>query len=164
MLFMTITKDSAVFFHYTLTDDDGNTLDQSPEGQPLGYLHGYKNIIPGLESQLEGKTVGDKFKAVIEPADAYGEHQAEGVQEISHEHFQGVDTIEVGMQFQAQAENGHPINARVIDVADDKVTVDLNHPLAGKQLTFDVEITDIREATEEELAHGHIHGDGGVHH
>ncbi len=161
---MTITKDSAVFFNYTLTDNEGNILDKSPEGQPLAYIHGHQNIISGLESQMEGKSIGDKFKAVVEPADAYGEYLEEGVQEASREEFQGVDNIEVGMQFQAQADNGQSILVRVIAVSDTTVTVDMNHPLAGKQLTFDVEIVDIRPATEEELAHGHIHGEGGHHH
>lgn len=161
---MTITKDSAVFFNYTLTDSEGNVLDKSPEGQPLGYLHGHGNIIPGLEKQLEGKKVGDTLKVTVEPAEAYGEYVAEGVQEIPREHFQGVDEIQVGMQFQAQAENGQPMHVMVTAVSDETVTVDANHPLAGKQLTFDVEIADIREASEEELTHGHIHGDGGVHH
>lgn len=161
---MTITKDSAVFFNYTLTDDQGNTLDQSPEGQPMGYLHGHNNIIPGLEKQLEGKTAGNKLVAVVEPAEAYGEYHEEAIQQVPREHFQGVDAIEVGMQFQAQAENGQAMLVRVKEVSEDTVTIDANHPLAGKQLSFDVEIADVREATEEELAHGHIHGDGGVHH
>lgn len=161
---MTIAKDSAVFFNYTLTDSEGNTLDQSPEGQPLGYLHGHNNIIAGLEEQLEGKSAGDKLVAVVEPADAYGEYHEEAIQQVPREHFQGVDDIQVGMQFQAQADNGQAMMVVVKEVSDDIVTIDGNHPLAGKQLSFDVEIADVREATEEELAHGHIHGDGGVHH
>lgn len=161
---MTIAKDSAVFFNYTLTDSEGNTLDQSPEGQPLGYLHGHNNIIPGLEAQLLGKSAGDKFVAVVEAADAYGEYHEEAVQEVPREHFQGVDDIKVGMQFQAQAEGGQAMMVTVKDVTESIVTVDGNHPLAGKQLSFDVEIADVRSATEEELAHGHVHGAGGVQH
>lgn len=161
---MTIAKDSAVFFNYTLTDSEGNTLDQSPEGQPLGYLHGHNNIIAGLEKQLEGKSTGDKLVAVVEPADAYGEYHEEAIQQVPRENFQGVDDIQVGMQFQAQAENGQAMMVVVTAVSDEIVTIDGNHPLAGKQLSFDVEITDVREATEEELAHGHIHGEGGVQH
>ncbi len=160
---MTISHNSAVFFHYTLTDKDGNVLDKSPEGQPLGYLHGHGNIIPGLEKQMLGKSVGEQFKAVIEPAEAYGEYQQAAVQSVPREHFQGVDNIEVGMQFQTQM--GEQVGlVTVTDVADDNITVDANHPLAGKQLTFDVEIADIREATKEEIDHGHIHGKGGAHH
>lgn len=161
---MTIDKDSAVFFHYTLTDNDGNTLDKSPEGQPLAYLHGHNNIIPGLEKQLLGKSVGDKLVAVVEPAEAYGEYHQEAIQQVPREHFQGVDDIQVGMQFQAQADNGQAMMVVVKAVSDETVTIDGNHPLAGKQLTFDVEIADVRAATEEELAHGHIHGEGGVEH
>ncbi len=160
---MTISHNSAVFFHYTLTDKDGNVLDKSPEGQPLGYLHGHGNIIPGLEKQMLGKSVGEQFKAVIEPADAYGEYQQAAVQAVPREHFQGVDNIEVGMQFQTQM--GEQVGlVTVTAVADDNITVDANHPLAGKQLIFDVEIADIREATKEEIDHGHIHGEGGAHH
>lgn len=158
----TIAKDSAVSFNYTLKDAEGNVIDQS-QGEPLAYLHGHSNIIPGLESQLEGKTVGDKLTAVVEPADAYGEYQEQAVQEIPRDNFQGVDDIQPGMQFQSQAE-GQMMLVTVKDVKDDVVIVDANHPLAGKQLTFDVEITDVRDATEEELTHGHVHGAGGVQH
>lgn len=159
----TISKDSAVTFHYTLTDDDGQLIDQSQEGQPLAYLHGHQNIIPGLEAQLEGKSVGDKVQAVVEPADAYGEFLEEAVQEVPRENFQGVDNIEPGMQFQSQA-GDQVMLVTVKDVTDDMVIVDANHPLAGKRLHFDVEITDVRVATADELNHGHVHGVGGVHH
>ncbi len=158
-----IAKDSAVFFNYTLTDAEGNVLDKSPEGQPLAYLHGHSNIIPGLEKQLEGKVVGDKLTAVVEPAEAYGEYHEENVQSIPREHFQGIDNLQVGMQLQSEAE-GQLILVTVKEVSEDSVTIDGNHPLAGKQLTFDVEITNVREASEEEIAHGHIHGEGGAHH
>ncbi len=162
---MSISKDSAVFFHYTVTDSDGNLLDRSPDGQPLAYLHGgYGNIIPGLETQLEGKAVGDKFIAAVEPAGAYGEYHPEAVQDVPRANFDGVDSIEVGMQFQTQAENGQPVLVTVTAISDDTVTVDGNHPLAGKQLNFDVEIIDVRPATEEEISHGHLHGEGGVEH
>ena len=158
----TIAKDSAVSFNYTLKDAEGNVIDQS-QGEPLVYLHGHSHIIPGLESQLEGKTVGDKLTAVVEPADAYGEYQEQAVQEIPRDNFQGVDDIQPGMQFQSQAE-GQMMLVTVKDVKDDVVVVDANHPLAGKQLTFDVEVVDVRDATEEELSHGHVHGAGGVQH
>lgn len=161
---MTIAKNSAVFFNYTLTDTDGNTLDQSPDGQPLAYLHGHSNIIPGLETQLEGKSVGDKFVATVAAADAYGEYHEQAVQEVPREHFQGIDDIKVGMQFRSQTENGQTMLVTVKAVSDDIITIDANHPLAGKELSFDVEIANVRTATEEEIAHGHIHGDGGVHH
>lgn len=159
-----INNNQVVQFHYTLKDDEGNIIDQSPEGQPLAYLHGYQNIIPGLEAQLVGKAVGDKFTASVEPADAYGEFDDAAVQEVPRENFQGVDNIQAGMQFQSQTEDGHVMLVTVKDVQDDMVIVDANHPLAGKKLHFDVEIADIREATPEELQHGHAHGAGGHHH
>ena len=160
----TINNNNVVHFHYTLKDDEGNVIDQSPKGQPLAYLHGYQNIIPGLESQLAGKSVGDKFTASIEPADAYGEFDDAAVQEVPRENFQGVEDIQPGMQFQSQTEDGHVMLVTVKDVQEDKVIVDANHPLAGKKLHFDVEVASIRDASDEELQHGHVHGAGGHHH
>ena len=159
----TIAKDSVVYFNYTLKDDEGNVLDQS-QGQPLAYLHGYGNIIPGLEKQLLNKKVGDKFTTSIAPEEAYGEYSDEYVQEVPKANFQGVDNIEAGMQFQSQTDDGHVMLVTVRDVQDDIVIVDANHPRAGKTLHFDVEVVEIREATAEELAHGHVHGAGGHHH
>ncbi|PIE45051.1 MAG: peptidylprolyl isomerase [Gammaproteobacteria bacterium] len=161
---MTISQNSAVFFNYTLTDKDGNVLDQTPEGQSLAYLHGHNNIIPGLEKQLEGKSAGDKLTAIVNPAEAYGEHQPEAIHQVSRQQFQGVDEVEVGMQFHSQTENGQMMQISVVNVSDDTITIDANHPLAGKQLHFNVEIIEVRDATEEEIAHGHIHGQGGVQH
>ena len=159
----TIAKDTAVKFNYTLKDDDGNILDQSPEGQPLAYLHGHSNIIPGLEQQLEGKSAGERINAVVEPVDGYGEYQELAVQKVPRDNFQGVEDIQAGMQFQSEA-GGQVMLVTVTDVNDDEVTVDANHPLAGKRLTFDVEIQEVRAATEDELNHGHVHGAGGVEH
>lgn len=159
----TVANDTVVQFNYTLTNAEGEVLDQS-RGEPLAYLHGHHNIIPGLEKQMEGKSAGDKFKAVIAPADAYGEYLAEAVQEVPRANFQGVDSIEVGMQFQSQTDDGHVMLVTVKDVNDDAVVVDGNHPLAGVELTFDVEIVEVRAATADEIAHGHAHGVGGHHH
>lgn len=158
-----IAKDSVVKFHYTLTNDQGEVLDKSHD-EPLAYLHGHHNIIAGLEAQMLGKSVGDKFTATIAPEDAYGEYLAEAVQEVPRANFQGVDNIEVGMQFHTQTEDGHAMVVSVKDISDDVVVVDANHPLAGVTLTFDVEIVEIRPATDDELAHGHVHGVGGHHH
>ncbi|MDO4895486.1 MULTISPECIES: FKBP-type peptidyl-prolyl cis-trans isomerase [Moraxella] len=158
-----IANDTVVQFNYTLTNAEGEVLDQS-RGEPLAYLHGHHNIIPGLEKQMEGKQAGDKFVATIAPADAYGEYLAEAVQEVPRANFQGVDTIEVGMQFQSQTDDGHVMLVTVKDVTDDVVVVDGNHPLAGVELTFDVEIVEVRAATADEIAHGHAHGAGGHHH
>lgn len=158
-----IANNTVVQFNYTLTNDAGETLDQS-QGEPLAYLHGHHNIIPGLERELDGKTVGDKLKVTVAPADAYGEYMKEAVQEVPRSNFQGVDNIEVGMQFQSQTEDGHVMLVTVKDVTKDTVVVDGNHPLAGQALTFDVEIVDVRAASDEEIAHGHVHGAGGHQH
>ncbi len=159
---MTVTKDKVVSIEYTLKDSEGNIIDAS-NGNPLAYLHGHGQIIPGLETALEGKNVGDKLTVTVAAADAYGERVEQLVQEVPRQLFQGVDNIEVGMRFEAQSEQGvHSVEVTKVD--GDTITVDGNHPLAGKALTFDVEIKDIRDATEEELAHGHAHGTGGVQH
>jgi FKBP-type peptidyl-prolyl cis-trans isomerase SlyD len=157
-----IQNDQVVSFHYTLTDENGTVIDKS-EGQPLVYLHGAGNIIPGLESALAGKTTGDKLVVNVAAADGYGEYNAEMVQEVPRNMFQGVDDIQAGMQFQAQTDDGIQV-VTVKAVTDEHIIVDGNHPLAGQNLNFDVEIVDIRDATQEELDHGHVHGAGGHHH
>lgn len=159
----TIANDTVVSFHYTLTNDKGEQLDKSGD-EPLAYLHGHHNIISGLENALLGKKAGDKLTVTVEPKDAYGEYLAEAVQEVPRANFQGVDNISAGMQFQTQTEDGHIMLVTVKDVSDDVVVVDGNHPLAGVALTFDVEIVEVREATADEIAHGHAHGVGGHHH
>ncbi len=159
----TIAKDTVVLFNYTLTNDQGDVLDKS-ESEPLAYLHGHHNIISGLESALEGKSAGDKLTVTVAPQDAYGEYLAEAVQEVPRSNFQGVDKIEVGMQFQTQTDDGHVMLVTVKDVTDEVVVVDGNHPLAGVELTFDVEIVEVRAGTADEIAHGHAHGVGGHHH
>ena len=160
---MTITKDMVASIDYTLTNDSGETLDTSIGREPLAYIQGHQNIIPGLEKELEGKTIGDKFIVSIPPEEAYGKFQQSLIQEVPKTAFQGVETIDVGMQFQAQMEGG-PLVVTVTKVEEDKVTIDGNHPLADMKLTFDVEVKDVRDATEEELAHGHVHGPDGHHH
>lgn len=154
---MQIANDSVVEFHYKLTNDENVVIDESSERGPLAYLHGKGNIIPGLEKQLLGKAVGDKFTAVIEPEEAYGEKREDLVQKVPTNIFQGVDKVEVGMQFQVESPQG-PAVVVVTKVEDDGITVDQNHPLAGVRLTFEVEIVSIREATPEEVDHGHVHG------
>ena len=160
---MQVADNMAVSIHYTLTNDAGETLDSSTGGETLVYLHGKGNIIPGLEKVLVGKSAGDKLNVTIEPKEAYGEYVEEMVQVIPRKMFEGIDTVEVGMQFHADVSSGPGI-VTVIKVEGDDVTIDGNHPLAGEVLTFDVEIADVRAATEEELAHGHAHGAGGHQH
>ena len=161
---MTIKHNSAVSFHYTLTDDDGQQLDSSAGREPLAYLHGAGNIVPGLENALEGKNVGDSMTVAVSAAEGYGESQPELIQEVPRESFQGVDDIQVGMQFEAQTGNGQSVPVTVTAVTEEFVTVDGNHPLAGKNLNFDVSITDVRDPTQEELDHVHIHGPDGHNH
>lgn len=161
---MTIKHNSAVSFHYTLTDDGGQQLDSSAGGEPLAYLHGAGNIVPGLENALEGKNIGDSMTVAVSAAEGYGESQPELIQEVPRESFQGVDDIQVGMQFEAQTGNGQSVPVTVTAVTEAFVTVNGNHPLAGKNLNFDVSITDVRDPTQEELDHGHIHGPDGHNH
>ena len=154
---MNIQNNSAVSFHYKLTDDDGINIDSSEGKEPLGYLHGAGNIIPGLEKALEGKKVGDSLTVAVTAAEGYGEVQKELIQEVPREAFQGIDTIELGMQFEAQTGQGGTVPVTVVALTDELVTVDGNHPLAGRNLNFDVIIEEVRKASEEELARGHLH-------
>lgn len=156
---MVIGDQKVVSIHYTLTNDDGEVLDASAEDSPLSYIHGTGSIIPGLEKQLTGKSAGDKLSVSVKPADAYGDRSENLVQQLPREVFKGVDEISEGMQFQAQSENGATL-ITVTGVEGDQVTVDANHPLAGETLNFDVEVASVREATPEEIDHGHVHADG----
>ncbi len=150
---MEIRKDTVVTMDYTLKDSEGAVLDTSQDRGPLTYLHGAGNLIPGLESALEGKTEGEHVETVLPPEDAYGERDEGKVFAVPREKFQGVDDIEPGMQFQAQIDGqGHIITVQ--EAGEESVTVDANHPLAGMQLTFQVDVRDIREATTEELSNG----------
>lgn len=160
---MNISENCVASFHYTLTDGSGKVLDSSDGHEPLSYLHGAGNIIPGLEDALEGKVVGDKLNVAVKAAEAYGLRDDSLIQQLSSEMFSGIENIEVGMEFHAETEQGLQV-VTVTNVEGDQVTIDGNHPLAGIDLTFDVEITEIRAATEEELNHGHAHGAGGHHH
>jgi FKBP-type peptidyl-prolyl cis-trans isomerase SlyD len=159
---MQVADNMAVSIHYTLTNDDGEVLDSSIGDEALVYIHGGENIIPGLEKALQGKIAGDKFNVRIAPEDAYGELIEEMIQVISRDMFEGIDNIEIGMQFHADVSSGSGV-VTVVNIEDDNITIDGNHPLAGLALTFDVEVIDVRAATEEEAAHGHIHG-AGCHH
>ncbi len=156
---MNITTNSVVSFHYALSDNDGKLLDSSHGQDPFTYMQGASMIVPGLEEQMEGKGAGDTFKAVIEPTKGYGDFDPQLLQQVPLEKF-GEQKVELGMQFQG-GEHGV---FTVKEVADGKVLLDGNHPLAGITLNFDVEVTNVREATPDELSHGHVHGSGGHHH
>ncbi|HVT37280.1 MAG TPA: peptidylprolyl isomerase [Nevskiaceae bacterium] len=160
---MQIENQRVVLMHYTLTNDAGEVLDSSRGGEPLAYLHGSGNIIPGLENALAGKQAGDKVQVKVAPAEGYGERNPELVQQLPRRAFKGVGDLRVGMQLQAQSEHGMRV-ITVTKIAGDMVTVDGNHALAGVPLNFDVEITEVRAATAEEMSHGHVHGPGGHHH
>ena len=143
-----------VSMHYTLTDDDGNVLDSSEGSDPLSYLHGANNIIPGLEKALIGKMANDALQVKVDPAEGYGEKISELIQQVDKAAFQGVDNLEAGMAFEAQGENGQVQRVVITEIEGDQVTVDGNHPLAGVTLNFDVKIINVRDATDEELSHG----------
>ena len=160
---MQIANDKVVTIHYTLTNDEGDLLDSSKDQDPLAYLHGSGNIIPGLENALTGRSIGDTFNIEVAPEDGYGVRDNEMVQSGPRSAFEGVDNIEPGMQFQAQSPDGIQL-VTVIDLDGDEIILDGNHPMAGFTLHFDVEVINIREATQEELDHGHVHGAGGHHH
>lgn len=155
-MIMQVSENKFVSIHYTLRNDAGEVIDSSAGRAPLSYLHGIGSIIPGLERALEGKTSGDHIDVSITPEGAYGERNEALVQAVPRSAFEGVEEIEPGMQFQAQTPAGSQI-LTIVEVQDDQVVVDGNHPLAGKTLHFSVEIIEVREATEEELAHGHAH-------
>ena len=160
---MKITEGMVAFFHYTLTDDAGQEIDSSRDSSPLPYMHGTGQIVPGLETALEGRQVGDTFKVSVQPADGYGDSNPALVQKVPRQAFATDQTLEPGMQFEAQGPQGGLVVV-ITGVTDEEVTVDANHPLAGKQLNFDVEVMEVREATAEESEHGHVHGPGGHQH
>jgi len=158
-----IGKNCVVSIHYTLTDDAGTLLDSSINSDPLHYLHGADNLIPGLEDELTGKSVGASFKVSVPPEQGYGVYRDELVQVVPLDLFKGVDEVKQGMQFETEGPNG-PELILVAKVTDKEVTVDGNHPLAGKTLHFDVTVEAVRDATDEELDHGHPHDAHGHHH
>ena len=160
---MIVNKNAVVTFHYTLTDAGGRQLESSRERTPMTYLHGAGNIIPGLEKALEGRTAGDTFQVTVSPTEAYGEKKPAKVQRISSKHFRNPKQLKPGQVIGLQTQRG-PVQVTVLKVGRFNIDVDANHPLAGQALTFDVEVTEVRGATDEEIAHGHVHGPGGAHH
>ena len=160
---MSISQDQVVSIHYTLRDDTGEIIDRSAEGEPLSYLHGHGNLIPGLERELTGRKPGDRLQVKIAPSDGYGEYDQGLLQRVPRRALKGIGDVRVGMRLQTQSAQG-PRAVTVTQISGDLVTLDANHPLAGKNLNFEVEVAAVRPATEEELAHGHVHGAGGHHH
>jgi len=161
---MNIEKNKVVTMHYTLTDNAGTVIDTSEGLDPLVYMHGVGALIPGLEKELEGKPAGTKMDVKIQPEEGYGTRDEALLQNVPKEHFANFpQEIQPGMQFQANSEQG-PVLVTVVEVTDTYVAVDGNHPLAGVELNFKVEVVEIREATAEEIEHGHVHGAGGHQH
>jgi FKBP-type peptidyl-prolyl cis-trans isomerase SlyD len=158
-----ITADRVVTIHYTLKNDGGVVIDSSDGGEPLAYIQGHGNLVVGLEKALEGKRDGDTLAVVIEPADGYGRRDEALIKRLPKRALQGSGEIKKGMQFQAQTEQGVRLFT-VTALAGDMVTLDGNHPLADQRLHFEVKVVEVREATSEELEHGHVHGAGGHHH
>ncbi|MCC2614692.1 peptidylprolyl isomerase [Aestuariibacter halophilus] len=159
---MTITDNTVVTLHFTVSTTDGTQIDTSRDGDPMVHLQGSRYLIKGLEDALNGKQTGDKFELDVEPEDAYGLRYDELVQMVPKSMFEGME-VEVGMTFRATTDEGEQ-SVMVIDETDDEVVIDGNHPLAGVALHFEVEILDVRDATEEEIAHGHPHGPQGCGH
>ena len=160
---MNISPNKVVCIHYTLRDEAGTVLDSSSGRAPLAYLHGRGNLVPGLEAALEGKSAGTSFEVAVAPEQGYGIRDERLVQIVPRTKFGDAAEITPGMQFKANGSGGARV-VTVMRVERDLVTVDANYPLAGKTLYFQVEITEIRRATREELTHGHVHGPGGHHH
>ena len=161
---MQVSEQKVVTMNYEVADDQGQLIDRSEEGGPLAYIHGNGQLIPGLETALEGRGKGDKVAVDVPPEQGYGERDEEGVQIVARNQFDDSVEIEVGMQFEAQDDDeGHQI-VTVAAVDGENITLDTNHPLAGKNLRFKVEILDVRDASTEELSHGHVHGPGGHDH
>lgn len=157
-----IQKNHVVTMHYTVSTSESVEIDSSKNGKPLVFLHGYGYLVPGLEDALTDKQNGDEFTTHVPAEKAYGERFDNLVQTVPKNMFEGMD-VEVGMSFRATTDDGEQ-SVIIIDVTDDEIVVDGNHPLAGIDLTFEVEIIDVRDATPDEIAHGHVHGDGGCHH
>ncbi|EEV24914.1 FKBP-type peptidyl-prolyl cis-trans isomerase SlyD [Actinobacillus minor 202] len=156
---MKITKNVVPSIAYQVRTQDGVLVDEAPVNQPLEYLHGHNNLVEGLEKALEGKAVGDTFEVRVSPEEGYGEYNENMVQRVPKDVFMGVDELEVGMRFIADTDLG-PLPVVITEVDGDEVVVDGNHMLAGQELLFSVEVVATREATLEEIAHGHIHQEG----
>lgn len=159
-----IAKNQVVSFHYTLKDKEGKQIDSSVGGDPMLYLHGHGNIVPGLEAEMESKKVGDKLKVHVPPEKGYGQYDSERRFCIERSHLPADVELQPGMVLELHAEDGEHLMAAIVAVDKKLIEVDANHPMAGVDLHFEVEIMAIRSASPEEIEHGHVHGPGGHHH
>jgi FKBP-type peptidyl-prolyl cis-trans isomerase SlyD len=160
---MKIASGSVVGIDYSLHLGDGKVIDASAPGEPMTYLHGEGQIVPGLEAALEGLSIGDTRQVVLSPDEGYGDHDPSGVQEVQRTAFPPGFEPKIGMELTAEGPDGEPVPFSVREVRPESVVIDLNHPLAGKTLHFDVTIREVRAATPDEIAHGHAHGPDGHH-
>lgn len=160
---MQLTKDKVAVINYTLKDKDSNIMDESNDSS-FSYLHGSKNLIPALEQALEGKQAGDKVNVVVEPENAYGQRDENKIQRVPRKMFPPEQELEVGMPFSSATPDGTAINVVITAIEEHEVVIDGNHPLAGMTLHFDIDLVDVRDASDEELEHGHVHGPGGHQH
>jgi FKBP-type peptidyl-prolyl cis-trans isomerase SlyD len=159
----TIVDGKVVGIHYTLRDDAGAVLDSSSGGDPLQYLHGVGNIIPGLEAALAGRSVGEHLEVVVESEDAYGERDDGDVHVVPRSQIPAEAEVEVGMQLVARRPDGTPVPVWITAMSEESVTIDFNHPLAGRRLHFEVDVSSVREASDSEREHGHPHHPGCEH-
>lgn len=161
---MAIDQNKVVTMSFTLTDDDGNILDSTDNGGPFSYLAGRNMILPKLEEAVNSMIIGTKKNVKLEAADAYGVYNEQIVQVVGKENFPEDFELEVGLSYIASNPDGVQMPFVITEVRDEDVTIDFNHPFAGKNLNFDIELLDVRDATAEELSHGHVHGPDGHHH
>lgn len=160
---MKISTNKVIVLHYAVSDSEDTLIDSSYDHKPLAVIQGTGYLIPGLEQALDGHQAGDKFDVAVSPDQAYGVRIDEYVQTVPKAMFADIEDLAVGTQLRATTDDGEQ-TVIVIDVTDDEITVDGNHPLAGIELKFDVDILEVRDATEDELSHGHVHGEGGCGH
>ncbi len=161
---MAIGANKVVTLNYKLTDDQGNMIQTTSRNEPFVYLSGNNQILPKLEEQIDNMLIGGKKNIELSSSDAYGDYDEKAVQQVKKEEFPEGAELKEGMEYMAHSPEGQPIPFVVKEVKDDDVTIDFNHPLAGRNLKFDVELVDVRDATAEELQHGHVHGPNGHHH
>lgn len=159
-----VKNDCVVAMHYVLRDGEGTIIDESPAGEPLPYLHGHQNIVPGLEKALTGVAVGETRNVVVSPEEGYGEREEGLVLDVPRNQLPEDLEPEVGMSLDMETDQGHTVPVRIAEVHEHSVKLDANHELAGVTLHFEVRIDSVRRASSEELQHGHVHGPGGHHH
>ena len=161
---MSFEKNQVVTFHYSVTNENKEVVDSSFSAEPLAFLAGQNQVLPKVEETLNGMLLNTKKTVTLSPQEAYGEYNEEHIQQASRGNFPADTKLEIGMQFMADMEDGGHMPFIIKAIEGDQVTIDFNHPLAGQTLTFDLELIEVRDATEEELSHGHVHGPGGHHH